>query len=209
MNRLTVLGLLAGAGALVGTVALFAGRTAPGPTAGSPSPEPTAAVAAPVSPPGPRAALETAVRELDLIRTAQPRAAQDFTLPLLGGQRFRLAEQRGRVVLVNFWATWCPPCREEMPSMERLWRRHRDRGFVLLAISLDADPKVVPPFVKQYGLTFPVALDPGLDVANAYGVRALPASFIVDRGGLVAALALGPRNWDNQAAHLVVEGLLR
>lgn len=209
MSRLHLLGLLAVAGALAATVAFFAGRGAPGRTGLPPTSELPEAVAAPAGPTGPRPALEGVLRDLDLIRTAQPRAAQDFALPLLGGQRFRLAEQRGRVVLVNFWATWCPPCREEMPSMERLWRRHRDRGFVLVAISLDADPGAVPPFVKQYGLTFPVALDPGLEVANAYGVRALPASFIVDRRGLLAALALGPRNWDRDAAHVLVEGLLK
>src|SRR5206468_1010947 len=108
-----------------------------------------------------------------------------------GGQRFRLAEQRGKVLLVNFWATWCGPCREEMPAMERLWQRQKDQGFVLVAVSVDIDPKVVHPYLAKYKLTFPVALDPKLDVGNAYGVRALPSSFVVDREGYVAALGLG------------------
>lgn len=159
--------------------------------------------------PGRPRAVDVAITELDLIRPARPKVAEDFTATLLGGQRFRLAEQRGKVVLVNFWATWCPPCREEMPSMERLWRRYRDRGFVLVAVSLDSDPTLVGPFVADHKLTFPVALDPQVEVANLYGVRALPASFVLDRTGTLVALALGPRTWDNDAAHSLVEGLTR
>ena len=150
-----------------------------------------------------------AVKELDLIRPSRQKFAEDFTLPLAEGKKFRLADQRGKVVLVNFWATWCPPCREEMPAMERLWRHHKDQGFVLVAVSLDADPAVVKPFLDQYKLTFPVALDPKMDLGNAYGVRALPSSFIVDTQGYLVALALGPRPWDNDASHSLVEGLLR
>ena len=93
--------------------------------------------------------------------------------------------------------------------MERLWQHHKDQGFVIVAVSLDADPTVVKPFVDRHTLTFPVALDPKMDLGNAYGVRALPSSFIVDTQGYLAALALGPRSWDNDASHSLVEGLLR
>ncbi len=93
--------------------------------------------------------------------------------------------------------------------MERLWTRYKDQGFVLLAVSVDADPKLVNPYVADHKLTFPVALDPKLDLGNAYGVRALPSSFIVDRQGYLAALALGPRRWDGDAALSLVEGLLK
>lgn len=154
-------------------------------------------------------AVADAVKELDLIRPSRRKFAEDFMLPLVEGPKFRLADQRGKVVMINFWATWCPPCREEMPAMERLWRHQKDQGFVLVAVSLDADPAVVKPFVDQYKLTFPVALDPKMDLGNAYGIRALPSSFVVDRQGYLAALALGPRAWDNDAAHSLVEGLLR
>ena len=150
-----------------------------------------------------------AVKQLDLIRPSRQKFAEDFTLPLVGGTKFRLADQRGKVVMINFWATWCPPCREEMPAMERLWQHHKDQGFVIVAVSLDADAAVVKPYVNEHKLTFPVALDPKMDLGNAYGVRALPSSFIVDRQGYLAALALGPRSWDNDASHSLVEGLLR
>jgi peroxiredoxin len=95
-----------------------------------------------------------------------------------------------------------------MPAMERLWREHKERGFVMVAVSLDADVKLVAPYVAEHRLTFPVALDSRLDVANAYGVRALPATFLVDARGNLAALALGPRAWDNNAAHSPIEGLM-
>ncbi|MGH7279832.1 MAG: TlpA disulfide reductase family protein, partial [Candidatus Rokuibacteriota bacterium] len=145
--------------------------------------------------------------DLDLIRPARQKLADDFTLPMPDGSRFTLAEHRGKVVFINFWATWCPPCLDEMPSMEKLYVQQRDNGFVMVAVSLDADPAVVAPFLARLGVTFPVALDPKLGVANTYGVRALPASFVVDREGYLAALALGPRRWDGAAAHSLVEGL--
>ena len=133
--------------------------------------------------------------------------AEDFTLGLAGGGNFRLGERRGHVVLINFWATWCPPCREEMPALERLYRQHKEQGLVLVAISIDSDPAVVSPYVKASKLTFPIALDPKAEVANKYGVRALPSSFVVDRQGTMTALALGPRVWDNAASHSLVEAL--
>ena len=159
--------------------------------------------------PGRQLPLDAALRELDLIQPSRTRAVQDFTLPLVGGKSFRLTAHRGQILLINFWATWCPPCLEEMPALERLWRQHKDNGFVLVAVSLDSDPGLVGPFLAKHRLTFPVALDPKFEVANLYGVRALPATFVVDRLGNLAALALGPRTWDNDAAHSLVEGLAR
>jgi len=93
--------------------------------------------------------------------------------------------------------------------MERLYRKQKAHGFVLAAVSLDADPGVVPAFVKKQGLTFPILLDPKSQVANTYGVRALPSTFIVDRQGTMAALALGPRPWDGPVALALVAGMLR
>jgi len=151
---------------------------------------------------------DEAARELDLIRPSRPKQAEDFTVALLRGETLKLKEQRGKAVMINFWATWCPPCREEMPAMERLYSRHRARGFVLLAVSVDTDASLVKPFLDKHRLTFPVALDAKMDLANTYGVRGLPASFLIDRHGYLTALALGPRAWDNRAAHALVEGML-
>ena len=153
--------------------------------------------------------VDVAFKELELIRPVKIKPVGDFTLPMPDGTTFRLSNHHGKMVFVNFWATWCEPCKEEIPAMERLWRRHKDEGFVMVGVSLDSNPKVVPPFLAQYKVTFPIALDPTMDVANTWGVRALPTSFIVDREGRMTALAMGPRPWDNAAAHALVEGLTR
>jgi peroxiredoxin len=150
-----------------------------------------------------------AVKELDLIAPSRAKLAEDFTLPLVGGSKLRLSAERGKVVFINFWATWCPPCREEMPAMERLWQQQKGQRFVLVAVSVDVDTKNVRPYLEEHRLTFPVGLDPRMDLANAYGVRAVPSSFIVDRQGDLTAIALGPREWDSDASHSLIEGLLR
>ena len=179
------------------------------PPAPEPSSAPPAAGDRPAALAPSTAAIDVALRELDLVKPSRARAAEDFTLPALGGGTFRLSEQRGKIVLVNFWATWCPPCLEEMPAMERLWRKYKDAGFVLVAVSVDTDPQKVTPFVREHTLTFPIAFDTTMAVAEKYGVRALPSSFILGRGGELAALALGPRHWDTKASHRLIEAMAR
>jgi peroxiredoxin len=154
-------------------------------------------------------ALDDVARELDLIRPPRSKLADDFAVALVRGETFRLREQRGKPVMINFWAPWCAPCREEMPAMERLHRRYKEQGFVMLAVSVDSDPALVTPFLERLKLTFPVAIDAKMELANTYRVRALPSSFIVDRERYLAAVALGPRAWDSRAAHSLVEGMLR
>ncbi|MBI2468114.1 MAG: TlpA family protein disulfide reductase [Candidatus Rokubacteria bacterium] len=158
--------------------------------------------------PGTLPAGEDAFQALALTRVNPPAAAKDFTAPAPGGGQVSLASYRGKVVFLNFWATWCPPCLVEMPAMERLHGRLRDKGFVVLAISLDADEGAVPPFLKEHGFTFPVGLDSRQRVAALYGVLALPSTFLLDRKGRVVAQALGPREWDGPAALAVIDTLL-
>jgi peroxiredoxin len=214
--------------AFVIVLALVIAAAAIGRLTGPPRPdaETSASTAAPASPPAPtppagareqpaRARpgkalpLGEAMKDLDLIRPARAKLAEDFKLPTPGGGTFKLSDHRGKVVMVNFWATWCPPCLEEMPAMERLYRQQKASGFTLVAVSVDTDPKPVSPFVAKHQLTFPIALDSKMDLANSYSVRALPSSFIVARDGNLAALAIGPRHWDGDAAHSVIEGLAR
>ena len=194
-------------------VALYAAAIAPAPEPAAPATVRPSAAPEPVPAPPAAAAggpsVDLALKHLDLIKPSKPKVAEDFTLPTPGGGSFRLSEQRGKVVLVNFWATWCPPCLEEMPAMERLWRRHKEAGFVLVAISLDADPRKVLPFVNARKFSFPIALDPKMAIAEKYGVRALPSSFVIDRQGMMAGVALGPRSWDDSAAHGLVQAMLR
>jgi len=147
--------------------------------------------------------------DLALIRPPHVARAPDFTVPRLGSGSLALKDFRGGVFL-NFWATWCSPCKKEMPSMERLYRRHKDRGFAILAISIDTGgTELVASFVRQLALTFPIGLDPDLQVANRYTVRALPSSFLIDRTGNMVAIAVGPRDWDGSAADALVDLLSR
>lgn len=155
-------------------------------------------------------AAEDPFKALGLIKPSRVKAAKSFTAPSPDGNSIRLADYRGKVVFLNFWATWCVPCREEMPSMEQLYRRYKERGLVVLAISVDAEgAKAVVPFVKELKLTFPIGLDPKMALAQQYGVLGIPSSFLVDRKGRLVALALGPRDWDSVTARAVIESLLR
>lgn len=140
-------------------------------------------------------------------RTGFP--APDFTLPDLGGRSHRLSDLRGRVVFLNVWATWCPPCREEMPAMERLYRRFRNRDFAMLAVSADEDgAAAVGPFVEALGLTFPVLLDPDGLVVRRYGITGFPETFIIDRQGQVVHHVVGPADWDSEAVDAFLLQLL-
>ena len=153
---------------------------------------------------------EDPVAALSLIRPKPAKEAPDFQARTPDDQPVRLADYKGKVVFLNFWATWCEPCREEMPGMERLHRAYKDRGLVVLAVSLDSQgASVVNPFVKKFGLTFPIALDPKMAVRERYGVWAVPSTFIIDRAGKRVLFANGAREWDGKAAHALMESLLK
>lgn len=123
--------------------------------------------------------------------------APPFELPQLGSDApTRLVDLRGRVVLLNFWATWCKPCEDEIPSMERLYRDLQGEPFQLLAVSVDDGPEPVDAFRKRFGLSFPLLLDPAHEVANAYQTTRFPESFLLDRDGRVVQRYIGPRRWD-------------
>ncbi len=125
--------------------------------------------------------------------------APGFTLPLLHGGSARLSDYRGQVVLINLWASWCDPCKQEMPSMERLYQSMKGKPFVILAASVDANKSDVVQFVNQLGLTFPILLDPGKNVFNLYQASGQPESFIVDKNGKIAKHIIGPlADWNDQ-----------
>lgn len=128
----------------------------------------------------------------DIKATEKARRAADFTLTDIQGKSWTLSSLRGKVVLVNFWATWCPPCRKEMPDIETLYNRFKDQGLVVLAIS-DETPEKVNPFIAQHGFTFPVLLDPGRKVNTMFNIQGIPNSFIYDRQGHLAATCIDMR----------------
>ncbi|MFO7172724.1 MAG: TlpA disulfide reductase family protein [Bacillota bacterium] len=120
-------------------------------------------------------------------RQPQPgEPAPDFALETLDGQVVRLSDLRGQVVLLNFWATWCPPCREEMPALQAVERLYREKGFRVLAINLDESPATIRSFLEQNGLELTVLLDKDMKVTSRYGILPLPTSFFIDREGRVA-----------------------
>ena len=146
------------------------------------------------------------------LTTLKPaKAAKNFTLPDLDGKPHKLSDYRGKVVLVNFWATWCPPCRREMPSMERLSKRLKDQPFVILAINQQEDPEQVFVFTGQLdpSPTFPILFDRNSKVANAWSVQGLPASFIVDQKGRVVYRAMGGREFDHPEIEQAIRKLLK
>jgi thiol-disulfide isomerase/thioredoxin len=143
------------------------------------------------------------------LKPAKP--AKNFTLPDLDGKPHKLSDYRGKVVLVNFWATWCPPCRREMPSMERLSQQLKDQPFVILAINQQEDADRVFVFTGQLepAPTFPILFDPDSAVSHAWGVLGLPASFIVDKQGRVVYRAMGGREFDHPEIEQAIRALLK
>lgn len=135
--------------------------------------------------------------------------APDFTLTDMHGQQVSLSQFRGKVVILNFWATWCPPCREEMPSMERLYRDYQDKGLVMLAVNVDENGKqAVAEFLQKTPHSFPILLDSENVAQNTYGVFRFPESFIIDRNGVVVEKIIGGRNWMSGPTFKVIDFLL-
>jgi peroxiredoxin len=134
----------------------------------------------------------------------------------LEGSRATLADYRGQVVLLNVWATWCAPCRLEMPAMQAVYERYRDRGLEIVAVSVDqtAGPRfgsveeLVRAFVDDLGLTFPVFLDPSGETERTLAVAALPTTLLIDRSGRIRAREVGGRYWDREPHVDVIESLL-
>ncbi|WP_245286789.1 redoxin domain-containing protein [Bradyrhizobium sp. ARR65] len=136
--------------------------------------------------------------------------APDFTLPTLSGAQVRLSDLRGKVVLLNFWVTWCGSCRAEMPTIDALYRRYNNRGLEVLAINLDAaTTSKVQAFVGELGVTFRVGLDPSSSIARTYRVAGLPTTYLIDRVGNVVVQEIGARDWLDAVSRSAIEGLLQ
>lgn len=119
--------------------------------------------------------------------------APDFTLKTPAGETYSLTNLKGNAVLVNMWATWCPPCKAEMPAIEKVYNEYKDQGFVVLAIdqTYQDDPFNIAPFIEDYNMTFPILLDETGDTARIYKVRSLPTSFFIDRYGFITEVVVG------------------
>jgi cytochrome c biogenesis protein CcmG, thiol:disulfide interchange protein DsbE len=138
-------------------------------------------------------------------------AAPDFSLPDIEGKTVRLSDYRGKVVFVNFWATWCKPCKEEMPSMEILWDNFKSEDFVMLAISMDrvTTKKDIPPFIESMKLTFPILTDSWGQTDKRYKLMGVPETYIIDQNGVLREKVIGPRDWTLKDSVATVVQLLQ
>jgi len=136
-------------------------------------------------------------------------SAPDFTLPSLDGPNLRLQEQRGRVVMINFWASWCGPCRVEMPHLARLYEKYRGSGFTVLAVNIDESPQKAASLASQLGMRFPVLLDTDKKVSRLYDLSTMPSTVLVDRDGRVRYVHRGYRDGYEETYDRQIRELLR
>jgi len=124
--------------------------------------------------------------------------ASDFELQDIDGNTHRLSDYRGKALIVNFWATWCPPCREEMPSMQRAWEKLEQEGILMLAVNVGEDDDTIFQFTANYPVEFPLLMDRDSTVIGEWPVRGLPTTFVVDPQGRLVYRAIGGRAWDDE-----------
>jgi cytochrome c biogenesis protein CcmG/thiol:disulfide interchange protein DsbE len=138
-------------------------------------------------------------------------AAPDFTLQDMAGKNQKLSDYRGKVIFLNFWATWCKPCKEEMPSMQALWENLKKEEFVMLAISMDrvTTKKDIPPFVENMKLTFPILTDSWGQTDNRYKLMGVPETYIIDQNGVLREKVIGPRDWTRPESMEIIVQLLQ
>lgn len=146
----------------------------------------------------------------NLTPVSPPVEARDFELQNLDEEKIRLSDYRGKVVMLNFWATWCPPCVREMPSMERLYHQYKDKNFTVLALNQMEDEDQVFAFTGQLETepTFPILFDTQSKVSVRYGVRGLPTTFLIDKKGKIRYRAIGGRLFDHEQVRRIIKQLM-
>ena len=155
-----------------------------------------------------RPALPELLKALNLSGYPSVMQPPDFSGFTADGQKVSLAGLSGRVVLLNFWATWCLECRPEMPAFERLHREFSVQGLAVVGINAREGTSTIREYAKELGLTFPLILDPKGTINAAYGVIGLPTTFLIGRDGRPVALAVGPREWASTPARAIIQALL-
>ena len=153
-------------------------------------------------------AASTSVQDFSAVPVKVDFSAPELNLKDLAGKPVSLKDHIGSVVLVNLWATWCPPCREEMPTLQIFYEKHKKEGFVLIAIDQEETREVVEPFVEEFGLTFPVWLDIDYLAEREFNTSNLPSSYVIDRSGRVRLMWIGgisKKNLDKYVPDLITE----
>ncbi len=144
--------------------------------------------------------IEKLFQEMGILRVPHLKDPIQFSLKDVDGKIVKISDYRGKIIFLNFWTTWCPACRIEMPAMEKLHQKLKDKDFVMIAVSLQESAQVVRDFFQKYKLTFTALLDSTGEVGRWFGVRAIPTTYILDRDGKVLGAAMGAREWDNGEA---------
>jgi len=147
-------------------------------------------------------------RKMEIIKIPHIAPPVDFSLPDINGQQVTLSDFKGKIVFLNFWTTWCPECRIEMPSMEKLHSRFKGQGFAMIAVNLQEPALRVKEFLKKYPLTFTILLDSKGKSGPQFGIRAVPTTFILDKNGGIIGKALGSRHWDSKESMTLFEHLI-
>jgi len=155
----------------------------------------------------PEQELERLFGNLGILKMPHTTRPLEIQLKDISGSTISLSAFRGKIVFLNFWATWCPTCVVEMPSMEKLHRRLKDKDFVMVAINLQESAARVKQFYEEYKLTFTALLDITGDVSAGLGIRSIPTTFILDKNGRIIGKALGPREWESKDAIALFEYL--
>lgn len=138
-----------------------------------------------------------------------PKVAPDFTLPTVDGQQVSLEDYRGKVVFLNFWATWCIPCREEMPALERLYQVYQAQDFAVISIDLKESADQVRAFFQKHALSFPALLDQNGSVFRDYLVAGMPTTYLIGRDGMLLARGVGGRDWTRAEALELIKELIK
>ena len=148
------------------------------------------------------------LKRLDLVDYRAGTRPPDFSGPTLDARPLSLTDLRGKVIVVNFWASWCMECRAEMPALEALHRQFASRGLAVIGLNVREGKQAISRYTAELGLTFPFVLDPDGRTNDLYGVIGLPTTFVVGRDGRAVAFGVGPRDWKSPAARTLIEILL-
>lgn len=140
-----------------------------------------------------------ALAEQSLTTLTDPKLAPNFTLLDMDGVSHQLSDYKGKTVIINFWATWCPPCREEMPSMERAWNKIKDQNIIMFAINVGEDEDTIFTFLGDYPVSFTILLDTSGTMIDQWPVQGLPTTFVISPDGKLVYRAIGGREWDDEA----------
>jgi len=151
--------------------------------------------------------LERLFEEMGILQIPPAADPVEIQLKDQNGRLTRLSEFRGKIVFINFWTTWCLACVVEMPSMEKLHQKFKDKDFAMVGINLQESDATVLEFYKEHQLTFTTLLDSSGDVGTAFRIRGIPTTFILDKNGIIIGRAMGPREWDSRASFALFEYL--